>query len=146
MRYSILFISLLLACNNSSNDKSIEKFKDLSNYYRNALKRNLPENGIVVILQNQRCSSCRLATFQRLAKLIETNKFQKTFILSKKDSDLYKTISSLQNSDILIDSSDIRTKYGLDYASDLFFLLKEGHIKKWFEISNENLDHIKLIE
>jgi hypothetical protein len=29
--------------------------------------------------------------------------------------------------------------YGLDYGADLFLLMKDGRVKKWFEISNINL-------
>lgn len=146
MRYSFLYLIFFYACNDSSNYKTDEKLQDLSFYYKNELKAALPDNGIVVILQNQRCSACRLSIFQRLTSLLEKNRLPKTFIIAKEDSNLLKIISTLPNSHILIDTSDTRREYGLDYATDLFFLLKKNYIKKWFEISNENLDQIKSLD
>lgn len=148
MRYSVLiFLFLFLsACSADSDKRKSEKYENLLNYYRNELRANLPENGIIIILQNQRCSSCRLATFQRLTQKLEANSLKKTFILSKNDTTLVRVISSIPNHEIIVDALDRKSEYGLDYATDLFFLFKGSKLEKWFEISNDNLDNIKFIE
>jgi hypothetical protein len=146
MKYSVLILFFICACGTSSNKKESEKSQDLLNYYRSELKTSLPQNGIIIILQNQQCSSCRLSTFERLSEILKNDSLQKTFILGRRDPELTNIISRLPNNEILIDSTNKRKDYGLDYAADLFFLFKENKLKKWFEISNDNMDNKKTIE
>ena len=76
------------------------------------LNLSLPKNGIIIILQNQRCSSCRLSTFLRLSQLLKSNILPKTFLLSKNDSTLINIISTIPNKVVLFDTENIRKDYG----------------------------------
>jgi len=145
-RATLLSLLILISCYSPSEERANEKFNDLANYYSNVLNLSLPKNGIIIILQNQRCSSCRLSTFLRLSQLLKSNILPKTFLLSKNDSTLINIISTIPNKVVLFDTENIRKDYGLDYATDLVFLLKESKLKNWFELSNANLDNLKSIE
>lgn len=143
MKYFLIIILFIYGCKNYADEKLNEKAEDISHYFKNELNFDKPQNEIIVILQNQTCSSCRLSIFQSIAKQLEKSTLAKTFILAKKDSVLLGIISKIPNSHLCIDSLHKLKDYGLDYATDLFFLYKGGRLKKWFEISNENLESIK---
>lgn len=140
----IYFIPFLFcACSSAVDIKAKEKYQDLSNFYQRELNEHLPESGIIVILQNQRCVSCRYDVFHRFSNYLKEDSVKKTFIIGRVDTALNRDITSFQNKRIIIDSLDKRVDYGLDYAADLFFLIKGNKIKEWFEISNTTLERLK---
>lgn len=146
MKYIFILLITILSCKNNTDNRLLEKQRDLSNYYKTELNQKVPGNGIIVILQNHECSSCMLSTFQNLSKLLLNNSLNKTFIIAKFDTVLADIMNSIPKSKIQVDSQHKLKDYGLDYASDLFFLFKDGELKKWFEISNENLEKIKSLD
>jgi hypothetical protein len=143
---TITLLFIFFSCKSERNISTIEKEEELNSYFSKELHSEIYKDGIIVILQNQRCSSCRLATFQRLTDLIHSNKLTKIFIMARPDSAMEVAISSIPKSTIKIDASHRLKDYGLDFASDLFFLYRDSNLQKWFEISNENLDSLKSIE
>ncbi len=134
---------IFCACASVVDNKVNEKYQNLSNLFRHELNEQLPESGIIVILQNQRCISCRYEVFHQFSNYLKEDSLKKTFIIGRVDTALNRDISSFQNKRVIIDSLDKRVDYGLDYAADLFFLIRDNKIKEWFEISNTSLGRLK---
>jgi hypothetical protein len=78
--------------------------------------------------------------------LLAQTDLQKTFIMAAPDPVLINLINNLPNSSIEFDGKHKLVSYGLDYGADLCFLMKDGDLKKWFEISNVNLEDMHSIE
>jgi len=139
-----LFLFLLGCKTPDQNSKLNEKSEDVASYFHNELATQIPNDGIVIILQNQKCSSCRQNTFETLVnKYLKKKQQEKIFILSKSDIDLEKTISVLQNTKIIYDTKHKLKDYGLDYSTDLCFIFSNHKLKKYFEISNIELEKLK---
>jgi hypothetical protein len=145
-KYILLIIVTVASCQAKKDAITLEKEENISSYYKNELHKDIPDNGMVVILQTQSCNACRKTTFVDFAKLIVKNKLPKTFILASYDTSLINTIVTIPNSNILIDSAGKVKAYGLNYVADLFFLFKDKQLKKWFEISNYTLENMKEIK
>lgn len=143
MKY-LFFLLVLIGCKNRIDKKTSEKYQDINNYYKNELSAQVPDNGIVIILQNQQCSACRKGVFQKLAAKLDKNTLPKTFILASLDTSLTNIIRKIPNSKVQIDDKHKVKDYGLDYAADLFFLFNGNQLEKWFELSNENVEQFRL--
>lgn len=147
MRHSvILFIFLLAACKDKKDPRLLEKEENIKSFYKSQLNKPVPENGIIVILQNQQCVACRQDIFLTFSKLLKNNGLSKTFILARPDTVLITLISNFPRSNIEFDTRHKLRDYGLDYAADLCLLMKDGQLKKCFEISNSNLENMHSIE
>ena len=147
MRQSaILFVFLLVACKDQRDQRLLEKEENIKNFYASQLKKQVPENDIIVILQNQQCVACRRDIFSSLYKLLAKSDLQKTFIMAVRDTVLLSLIRNLPNSSIEFDTTHKLESYGLDYGADLCLLMKDGRVNKWFELSNVNLENMHSIE
>lgn len=149
MKKCLVFVAIfLVSCKVTKKEgKYHDKENDLRSYFSNELNRKLPDNGEVFILQNQNCSACREATLEKLLVLINKEKsLPKIFIIARSDSLLERIIKMTKDFKIIIDQKNTLKDYGLNYAADLFFLIREGELRKWFEISNESLDSLSHID
>lgn len=147
MRLSlVLFVFVLVACKGEKDPRLLEKEDDIKKFYEFQLKETIPENEIIIILQNQQCVACRRDIFSNLYKLLAKSHLQKTFIMAVRDTVLINLITKLPNSQIEFDTGHRLESYGLDYGADLCLLMKNGRVKKWFEISNVNLEEMHAIE
>jgi hypothetical protein len=143
--YCFIFLSILSCHFNNSKEKLDEKESDLRNYYLQVLNSKLPDDRFIVIVQNQRCSSCRFDVFTRFSKLLNADSLPKTFIMHHYDSAIVNLITNKTKIEIRIDSAGKLKDYGLDFAADLFFHIKNGKLYNRFEISNEVIDSLKKI-
>ena len=145
-RYLILFIFIFAACKNEEDRRLLEKQEDIKQFYTFQLKKSISENEIIIILQNQQCVACRRDIFSTFYNLLAKSDLHKEFIMEVPDTVIINHISHLSNSNILFDTNHKLTNYGLDYGSDLCLYMKDGKLKKWFEISNDNLASMHSIE
>lgn len=140
----VFFLTLLSFCSDKTSQILAEKEQDLTAFFNAELNRKIPENTIIVTLQNQACNACQREQLMALSKVLKTNSLSKTFILAKPDIFLTKIIKEIPKSDIQIDFSRKMKDYGLDYGTDRFYLFKDGQLYKYFEISNANIRNLKL--
>ena len=145
-QYLIFLIFLLPSCGRTRDASLVEKEQNLTGYYSSQLNKKLPENQIIVILQNQNCSACRMEVFLKLYALLRKSNMAKTFILASRDSLLMSVINRIPKSEVEIDSLHRLKDYGLNYAADLCFLVKGGRLEKWTELSNLNLENMHSLE
>lgn len=147
MRHSLIcFVFLFTACKSQRDPRLLEKEENIKNFYASQLQKQIPENEIIVILQNQQCVACRRDIFSNFYKLLTKSDLQKTFIMAVSDTVLINQIRNLPNSKIEFDSKHKLESFGLDYGADLCLLMKDGRLRKWFEISNLNLEQMHSIE
>ena len=93
----------------------------------------------VFIFQVGFCGACT----GEVMMLIEENKdkFKDStyFILSSPDKKLEQRLAKIPKSSILLDKSYLLHKYGLNYSKDMFFVLENGEIKKWFKLDTDDI-------
>lgn len=146
MRQYLIFLIFLLSCRDTRDAGLIEKEQDLENYYGSQLNKELPENQVIVILQNQSCGACRMEVFLRLYDWLKKSDLPKTFILASRDSSLLSVIDRIPKSAVEIDSLHKLKDYGLNYAADFCYLVKGGKLERSIELSDLNLDNMQPLE
>ena len=146
-RYYLLILILAFSCKTVRRDeKEVEKENDLKSYFAYELKQTFPKDGEILILQNQNCSACREDILNKLINhLNKEPPLPKIFIIARNDSSLMTVIKKSTDFRLIIDKNSSLKDYGLNYSADLFFLVKNGQINKWFEISNYVLDTLSKI-
>lgn len=141
MKYKVLLIIItLLGCNVSDQNPHLEKETDLKGYFKDSFDSKIStKDELIIILNNQNCSSCRKDVIKTLVEKVTRSTSHKTYILMKEDSMLVSAIKKDLNSIILIDTSGKADKYGLNYASDFIYLFKSGKLTEKLEISNKSV-------
>ncbi len=139
----IVILTLLFSCTLPPVDKRLQEKEDnLNGFYQELLKSKPPQNSAIILLQNSKCSSCKLETLEDLLKMLQKSNKPKTVILNTYDSSLVEKINKSPNHTIIIDSTNQLTAYGLNYSVDFFFLTEAGKLKTFYEIKYDNLPKI----
>lgn len=129
----------LFSCSQKRENRLQEKEDNLKGFYKELLKSELPKDDAIILLQNSKCNSCKLETLEELLKILQKSNKNKTIILNTYDSSLVSKINKTPNHKIIIDSTNLLTSYGLNYAVDLFFITENSELKTFYEIKYDNL-------